>query len=416
MIMLIDFTVKNYRSIKDEQRLSMVAGKKGEHQETHLFTPKETPTTSLLKSAVIYGANASGKSTLINAIETMKIIVQDSASRYQAEDKLPIIPFLLDSDSRSEPTEFEIIFITEGVRYQYGFAATIDRIVEEWLIAYPKGRPQHWFARLYDEDKKKYEWKFGDKLTGHKQLWQESTRDNALFLSTAVQLNSEQLKPLYGWFSQNLTFMGIEDWSSPFVTMFLCEKENEKQKILNLLHAVDLDISDFVVENELLETQRDGKNEKFSLPKNVKTVHIDNKGNRVELDLKDESDGTQKFFAFIAPLILTLRFGKVMIVDELHDNFHPLIVRYIVELFHNPKTNPLNAQLIFTTHETAILSQEVFRRDQVWFCEKREKATHVYSLLEFKPRKGVTNLEKSYLSGRYGAIPFVKDITLSMGI
>ena len=105
-----------------------------------------------------------------------------------------------------------------------------------------------------------------------------------------------------------------------------------------------------------------------------------------------------------------------MIVDELHDNFHPLIVRYIVELFHNVKTNPLNAQLIFTTHETAVLSQEVFRRDQVWFCEKRDKATHVYSLLEFKPRKGVTNLEKSYLSGRYGAIPFLKDITLSMGI
>ncbi len=416
MFMLIEFTVKNYRSIKEKQVFSMVAGKKGEHQETHLFTPKETPTVPLLKSAVIYGANASGKSTLINAIETMKSIIQNSAGRYQAEDKLPIVPFLLDADTKNEPTEFEIIFIAEGVRYQYGFAATIDKIVEEWLIAYPKGRPQHWFARLYDEEEKKYKWKFGEKLTGHKQLWQESTRDNALFLSIAVQLNSEQLKAVYGWFSQNLTFMSMDSWDSPFMTMLLCEKENEKQKILNLLHAIDLDIDDFVVENELYETQQEGKSEKFSMPKSVKTVHIDSKGNRVELNLEDESDGTQKFFAFIAPLILTLRFGNVMIADELHDNFHPLIVRYVVELFHNPKTNPLNAQLIFTTHETAILSQEIFRRDQVWFCEKRDKSTYVYSLLEFKPRKGVTNLEKSYLSGRYGAIPFLKDITLSMGI
>jgi AAA15 family ATPase/GTPase len=413
-IVLVEFSVKNFRSIKEEQTFSMLADKKGEHRETHTFSPFNT-SFSLLKSAVIYGANASGKTTLIDSMKTMREIVTNSASKYSAEDQLPVTPYKLNQTSQSLPSEFEMIFFAEGIRYQYGFSATKERIWEEWLIAYPKGRAQHWFARLYEPTTKRHRWKFGDKLQGHKQLWQESTRENALFLSTAVQLNSEQLTPVYRWF-RNMTFMGIEEFDSPFITMLLCSQGDiDKEKILHLLHAVDLDIDDFVIEDETIEAQKDGRPHKFKMPKDVKTIHIDEDGNQIEFDLSDESDGTQKFFAFIAPLLLTLEQGGIMIVDELHDNFHPLMVEYIVKLFHNPKSNPKNAQLIFTTHETAILSQEVFRRDQVWFSEKREKQTRIYSLLEFKPRKYVTNLEKGYLSGRYGAVPFLKDITLSMG-
>jgi hypothetical protein len=147
----------------------------------------------------------------------------------------------------------------------------------------------------------------------------------------------------------------------------------------------------------------------------VKMWHKDSAGNSVALDLKEESDGTQKLFAFIGPWLDSLEKGHVLLIDELHDNFHPLMVKFLVDLFHNTATNKTNAQLIFTTHETSILSQDVFRRDQIWFCEKQNKATVLYSLVEFKPRKGVTDLEKAYLSGRYGALPYFKDITLEMG-
>jgi len=412
---LVEFSVRNFRSVKDEQVFSMLAGKKGEHRETHTFTPDDSSSLSLLKSTVIYGANASGKTTLIDAFKAMREIVVNSASRYSAEDILPVVPFRLNSRYIDKPSEFEAIFIADGIRYQYGFSATKRRICEEWLIAFPKGRAQHWFARIFDPKEKRYRWKFGDKLLGHKQLWQESTRENALFLSTAVQLNSEQLTPLYKWF-RNITFMGVEEFDSPFTTMFLCTRGDiEKGKILNLLHAVDIDIDDFIIESKAIETRKEGNMEKFSIPNKVKTVHTDEDGKNIEFELKEESDGTQKFFSFLAPLLMTLERGGIMVVDELHDNFHPLIVEYIVKLFHNIHSNPHNAQLVFTTHETAILSQDIFRRDQVWFCEKRNKSTHIYSLLEFKPRKGVTNIEKGYLSGRYGAIPFLRDIEFSMG-
>jgi AAA15 family ATPase/GTPase len=143
--------------------------------------------------------------------------------------------------------------------------------------------------------------------------------------------------------------------------------------------------------------------------------HKDNLDNKVTIKLEEESDGTQKLFGFNGPWLDSLENGHVLLIDELHDNFHPLMVKFLVDLFHSNITNKSNAQLIFTTHETSILSQDLFRRDQIWFCEKQNKATELYSLVEFKVRKGVTDIEKAYLSGRYGALPYFKNITLEMG-
>ena len=164
------------------------------------------------------------------------------------------------------------------------------------------------------------------------------------------------------------------------------------------------------VRKEMLERFKD---ETFF---NVKTAHILDNGKEVLFDLADESDGTQKIFALSGPWLDTLENGYVLVIDELHDNLHPLIVRFLIRLFHNLETNPRNAQLVFTTHDTSILSQEVFRRDQIWFCDKDEsQATQLYPLTDFSPRKGVESLERGYLSGRYGALPYLKDIKNVMG-
>lgn len=423
--MLIEFEVKNWRSIKETQTLSLVMDKGGELVESNSFDSAAPATTRLLRSSAIYGPNAAGKSNFINAMQTMRKIVVESASKGQRGDLVPVIPFLLDSDTEKAPTEFEVILVADGVRYQYGFSATTERITEEWLLAYPVGRPQRWFGRAWDSEKQTYDWEMGNALSGQKQLWQDSTRENALFLSTAVQLNSQQLQPVYDWFKKTLHMGGM---SSSF-TASLCKDGEQKKKVLEFLRAADFDIHDVVVESEkisikhLPEEMPDGvktsllaeiKDAEFF---DVKTVHKSSQGRLITFDFEDESDGTQKFFAFAGPWLDTLKNGYVLFVDELHDNLHPKLVQFLVELFHSNETNPNNAQLIFTTHETSILDQDVFRRDQIWFCEKdNEQATLLYPLTKFSPRKGRENLEASYLAGRYGALPYPRNLKGGMGV
>jgi len=422
--MLVDFRVKNYRSIKDDQTFSMVAASGNELEETNTFLLPKTKNVSLVKTAAIYGANAAGKSNLLKALKTMKKIILESNTR---GDKLDLQPFLLHTDSIDKPSEFEITFVFDEIRYQYGFTANSEKIIEEWLIAYPKGRPQNWFARAYDKEKKDYEWQFGDKLVGQKQIWKESTRSNALFLSTAVNLNSEQLKPIFDWFANKLKITGIQGWS-PTYTMQRCAEDDFKEKIMQFLKTADMDIEDIEVELEEFDVNKIPKDmpsnikielEKrmngMEIPKETKFLHLNNLNEKIALDFNDESEGTRKLFSFIGPWLDSLENGNVLLIDELHDNFHPLMVKFLIDMFHNNDLNKSNAQLIFTTHETSVLSQETFRRDQIWFCEKQDRATTLYPLTDFSPRKGVEDLEKGYLSGRYGALPFFKDISIAMG-
>ncbi len=420
--MLIELSVVNYRSIRDRQTLSLTKASGQELSSTNAFAVSAADDFELLRSAAIYGPNASGKSNLLSALGTMKEIVVMSASHQQRGDPLPMQPFRLDKATREAPSEFEVSFIVDGVRYQYGFSATQARIVEEWLLAYPRKRAQRWFSRVWDDANQTYHWDLGNNLTGEKQLWQKSTRDNALFLSTAVQLNSMQLQPLYDWFKFTLRTGKVGGWGIGF-SASLCEQA-EKAKILNLLQAADFGISDIEVESLPFDpdTLPDDMSKAFKeeVIKNmkgkeildIKTIHKTADGERVSFDLDEESDGTQRFFAFAGPWIDSLENGYVLFIDELHDNLHPKLVQFLVELFHSDETNPKNAQLVFTTHETSILNQEVFRRDQIWFCEKDSyQATQLYPLTDFSPRKGRENLELAYLSGRYGALPFIQPLS-----
>lgn len=421
--MLIEFSVTNFKSIRDRQTLSLVASKSNELADTQPF---DAPVSGggdikLLPSTAIYGANAAGKSNLLEAFSAMKIIVLESTVKLHRGALLPINPFKLDATTRNAPTKFEVIFIAGDVRYQYGFSATNERIVDEWLLAYPKNRPQHWIDRVWNKQKKKHDWSLGEFLVGEKNLWQKSTRENALFLSTAIQLNSQQLQPVFDWFKKT-RMVGISA-CDPVFSASLCAEKNKKQKILEHLQAADLGIDNIQVattpfDPEILpegmpKSMRQAIAQEMKNGKHyeIQTVHHDTNDKPVVFDFNDESDGTQKFFSFAGPWVDVLTNGYVLFVDELHNNMHPKLVTYLINLFNNKKTNPRDAQLIFTTHETAILNQKVLRRDQVWFCEKdKAQATQVYPLSDFNPRKGRENLELAYLSGRYGAVPFVSSV------
>jgi hypothetical protein len=419
--MLIEFSVANFRSLRESQIFSLAKAKGDELLESNTFAASAFNRFELLRSAAIYGPNASGKSNFLRALRTMRQVVLESASSLQRGDQLPVTPFRLHPASAGQPSEFEVTFIVGQVRYQYGFSASAERIHEEWLLAYPKGRPQRWFGRVWDEQRGGYEWELGNNLSGEKQLWQKSTRDNALFLSTAVQLNSEQLQPIYDWFKKTLRMTHVGGWSAAF-TASLCE-QSEKAQVVDFLRAADLNIDDIQIEKQTFDVQTlpddmpeslraaiagDMKDKQIL---QIKTVHKGSDGEAVVFDLADESDGTQKLFAFAGPWIDALANGYVLFVDELHDNLHPRLVQFLVQLFHNAETNRHNAQLVFTTHETSILNQDVFRRDQIWFCEKsRDQATCLYPLTDFSPRKGRENLELAYLSGRYGAMPYIRPL------
>jgi len=416
--MLIEFSVANFRSFQERQNFSMAKASGQELGDTNTFKVKAANEFDLLRSAAIYGPNAGGKTNLLRAVRAMKEVVLHSAGK-QRGDLLPVEPFRLNLATQQQPSEFEMIFIVDGVRYQYGFTATSDRVHEEWLLAYPRKRPQRWFGRSWDAIKQRYDWELGSNLTGEKHLWQKSTRDNALFLSTAVQLNSQQLQPIYDWFKTTLRTGQVGGWGVGF-SASMCGGA-EKARVVNFLKAADLGISNIEVDEELFDPDKLPDDMPESIKENlakemsgkkfldIKTIHETAEGNKVIFDLNDESDGTQRFFGFAGPWLDCLENGYVLFIDELHDNLHPKLVQFLVQLFHSSETNPKNAQLVFTTHETSILNQDVFRRDQIWFCEKdTSQATQLYPLTDFSPRKGRENLELSYLSGRYGALPFVQ--------
>lgn len=422
--MLIEFKVTNYRSIKETQTLGMAASKYyDDHEETNCFDSGVTGLPKLLHTTVIYGPNATGKSNLIKSMHFMQNFVLLSHS-HQEGQRINFTPFALATGLREQPSEFEIYFVHNNVRYQYGFSLDTERVKEEWLFAYPEGKPQKWFERSYDKATDKEKWHFGSKFTGRKQLWQKSTRKNALFLSTAIQLNNEQLKPVFNWFQHKLAVILPQNPINLDFSINQCASEGGKEKVMEFMNSADLSISGIDVESKNVPIPQE------VLPSNmpqelkekivkdlqekgvtlIRFQHRDEKNEPVFFDISEESDGTQKFFAFAGPWLDVLAKGRILFVDELDTSLHPLLVRFLIEIFHNSKTNPHNAQLIFTTHNTSFLAAELFRRDQIWFMEKdRENATNMYPLSDFRARKDEA-LEKRYLQGRYGALPFIGDL------
>ncbi len=421
--MLVEFRVKNFRSLRDEQVLSLVASTDKTLLDTHALSTGLRAAPHLLKSAVVYGANASGKSNLIKALQYMRGVVLESAAVIQPGQTYSVQPFRLDVGSASQPTEFEVTFILNGVRYQYGFAMTSQRIVSEQLLVYKAFKPQRWFERRFDAESGKDVYEFGPSLKGAKSLWEGATRSNALFLSMAVQLNSDALRPVFDWFANRLVIFNEQSPLSPQFSVQMLKHEAKRKAICDFLRAADISIAEIdvatkqaLVHNfhfDLATGKREEESSEQAIDE-VKFHHVTEQGEAV-FDLMDESSGTRNLLFLTGPILDILNKGLTLVVDELDTSLHTLLVQALVRLFHQIEVNTGGAQLIFTTHDTSLLdAYGLFRRDQIWFVEKgSDQSSSLYPLLDFSPRKNEA-FERGYLQGRYGALPFLRNQSLGV--
>lgn len=422
--MLVEFSVTNYKSILERQTLNMAASSYfKEYEALNTFAlEQDDGVPRLLRSSVLYGPNASGKSTLIQALQFVEGRVLSSQKESQAGDEIDVTPFKLTADSRAADSEFEVTFIEQGVRYEYGFRCNRSRFTEEWLFAYPLGRAQKWFHRVFDAEKGQDVYKFSTSFLGGRQRhgWARQTRSNALFFSTAIQLNNEQLRPAFDWFNLRLrVFDSVRGFSSAY-TVQRCNKDEDRVRVVEFMNSADLSISDIQIKETAFSAEalpkgmptairdeflKDLAGKKFVEPR---FFHRDvDTQESVEFDEDEESDGTRALFAFAGPWLDVLENERVLVVDELDTSLHPLLVHHLVKRLHNAGSK---AQLIFTTHDTTLLSQKLLRRDQVWFMEKDARsATRLYPLSDFSPRDNEA-VERGYLNGRYGGIPFLKEL------
>ncbi|BAY75123.1 hypothetical protein NIES25_15410 [Nostoc linckia NIES-25] len=429
--MLIEFSVENYRSIQEKQTLSMVASEDEKMLHTNSFVMPDTDKLRLLTSAVIYGPNASGKSNLLRAMQTLRTLVINSATKMQVGEKLPIEPFKLNRESAKNPTNFEVIFIHQGTRYEYGVSLNRERVYQEWLIAYPNEHQQNWFSRQYIPDNPKfqadegYKWSFGKGLKGEKLRIKKFVRSNSLFLSHAAQNNHPQLTQIFKWFEDEINILNPSSHAMRFTLSIFDEDDTFKTRVAKLLSEADIGISGIKIEEKSISERLSSlfkpfiKQENEQLEGDIKihqldviTIHRMNDSNEeIEFDMDDESDGTQRLFEMAGLWLYVLEDGEILLVDELDRSLHPVLSKALLKMFNDPEINKNNAQLIFTTHDTILLDAEMLRRDQVWFTEKDKSMTKLYSLLDFEPRED-ESLQKGYLRGRYGGIPFINGLSI----
>jgi AAA15 family ATPase/GTPase len=414
--MLIEFSVGNYRSFKKTMTFSMIASnvisKDKALDENNVFSPDGK--LKLLKCAAIYGANASGKSNLVQALRYMRQFVLSSSKDTQADEPIGVESFRLSTEVEDAPSFFEIVFLLDGTRFRYGFEADVGRIHSEWLFHVPATKEARLFLREKDKFTVASDYKEGRGL-------QERTRDNALFLSVVAQFNGELSQRILKWFQDLQVMSGLEDRGYREYTIREFEGNKLKDDILAFVKKMDLGIDNIEIESESDEVSASAKiyygggqfRTYFLTRKSVKTLHkkYGKKNDVISAEVfdidKQESEGTKKIFALSGPLMDALQGGKTLVIDELDARFHPLITLSIIRLFNSNQTNPHNAQLVFTTHDTNLLNNKIFRRDQIWFTEKDKLgATDLYSLVEIKIRNDAS-FEKDYISGKYGAIPFV---------
>ncbi|MEI6389222.1 MAG: ATP-binding protein, partial [Spirochaetota bacterium] len=365
----------------------------------------------------IYGANASGKTNLLSALSFFQAMVRDSATRLISGQSLAVRGFAFDEALSARPSSFELVALVDGIRYQYGFSATADRIHEEWLLVYKSVKPQLWFSRKWNQDRGIYDYAaFSSHFLGAKEHWRLSTRENALFLSTAVQWNSDQLQPLWNWIVNSLIIIGPQAPLTLALTIEAIGDAGSKAAILDFLNSADLGIADVEVKKEtgrqtnFLIDGATGKvvvNEVTDAEINTPLFTHRSENASAKFGVSEESSGTMRLFAFSGILLHVLRRGMTLVIDEIESSMHPLLVRYMLSTFFSSKTNTRGAQVVFSTHATALLDDELLRRDQIYFTEKDATlATKLTPLSEFSARKHEA-FERNYLQGRYGGIPVI---------
>ena len=420
--MLLSFTVGNFRSFKGSKTFSMKAASIQEHKD---FV-RESNNTKLLPVAAVYGANSSGKSNLLSALKTMKNTLLSSVKTNPTE-KLKTDTFKLDEEYPQKPTLFDVVFSTNGTTYRYGFEYTETSITGEWLYTLNNDREKNLFIRNSEGIGVTKDFPEGkDK--------EEATAENRLFLSLVAQLNGKTALAVMKWFEDLRIISGVYDSSfKDYSFKYLFADNPQSQLAQTFVNSMDLGFTslrkDESKEKEYDLSNTNNKNildrvfEKYMLNWPALKIQTGHKvllkdGSFTEAFFPNdemESEGTKKIINMSGPIVDSIINGGIIVVDEFDAKLHPLLTKKIIDIFNSPETNPNNAQLIFATHDTNLLSNKIFRRDQIWFAEKNreDESTDIYPLSEIKEQNGdkIRNdrvYEKDYINGKYGAIPYLR--------
>lgn len=421
-IMLVELCVSNFLSFRKRQKFSLV-------KALNFINAESGPSSNsgndsdLLPVAVIYGANASGKSNFYRCIGTIHSMVIESSNESQSGDELPIMPFMLDTNFENSPSEFEISIKIDDVIFCYKFSATSEQIYTESLIEHISDTKENTlFSRSWSPKKKDFIWDLGGLKEKYSDYWKKSTRPNSLFLSTAVQLNSKKLLPIFKWFQKKLIVAPFRGWNPEFTAKMF---DNNKETVLKLLNSADVGIADIekidnVTDSKMVPTlpmsNRLRRMEKIDAHSSLDLVaaHENNEGEKVYFKFDHESRGTRTLFAYAGPFLDALQRGKTIVIDDFNESLHPKLKRFLIELFNNTNINDSGAQLIFSTHDTSLLNEVNFEADQIWFCEREQcQSTKLYSLFDVALTNKAKNLESAYLSGRFKGTPLVKQLELT---
>lgn len=421
--MLIAFRTRNYLSLRDDVELSMVVPNWVDMRGCATF-PGPAPDLRVGSVAAIYGANASGKTTVIRALWQMSVMVTNSHQRWKSRAEVPHFPFF-SNKYKEEPTFYEADVLLDGAHYQYGMTFNSERILQEWLYTFPKSRPRLVFER---DATRENEYRFGRHTRGRLSVIAELTRPNSLFLSAAAANNHPDFIKLAEWFDDGIQRAMPQDRGERLASTYeRLEDESTRKQLIDLVRFADLGIQDISVTEEPLDEQfrdqfikimavvdSDFQPDETVLRRarqSLELSHETEAGEVAVLNVKHESDGTRTWLALLGHIVTSLDAGSVLLVDELDASLHPKLSSEIVRIFHDPQINTKGAQLVFNTHDPSLmgslLGESPLRRDEVWLTEKdRFGVTHLYPLTDFRPRKS-ENIERGYLQGRYGGVPFI---------
>ena len=417
--MLLQFNVTNALSFKDEAILDLIADTDSSHEENLI----KNKNSKVLPSIAIYGANASGKSNLFKALTAAILYVRNS-NNMQINSKIALVPFLLDQESRYNPVRMDFIFVRNEIKYEYGFAADSEKVYEEYLYAYKSAKPSLIFER-FEVNKYRYTASLKNSL----KQYESKNADNKLFLATATAWNCQETKEAFLWFAEDIDTFDRASIEGAMSALMDADKNNlSKGFLLKALNIADFNISDYEYTAKTSDLSQIplppglALDEKLLGEIKAKTwdlrfVHDVENSEQIEkyvLPYQMESNGTMSFVAYGLVIYEALKKGKTIVVDEIDNGLHPVLVQYLINLFNHSKVNRNGAQLIFNTHAVTLLDLDVFRRDQIYFVEKDNKTgkSELFALSDFSPRK-TEKVQKGYLQGRYGALPEIglEDIT-----
>ena len=405
--MLLRFRAKNHLSLREAQELSLVSSSLKD-VETGLIAFPGPRDARALPVAVIYGANAAGKSNVVDAISYMRSVVLLSHREGTPGGGVSRAPFALDKAYLNAPSSFDADFVVDGTRYHYGFSVRDNAFAGEWLHSFPSGRRQ----TLFERDRQTFD--FGRSLKGRNRVIADLTRSNSLFVAAAAQNDHEELSKISKFFQSVVLFSGSD---APGI---IGDPSSELSRVVAFLSEIGTGVDGYrFTENEMsadilevltpLHSYLVKKNPEAKMPDKFHVIQLSHQsaqGEKVFLDFDRESRGTRRLLFLLQPAMRVLETGGVLIVDEIDASLHTKACEAIIALFSSKEKNRASAQLIATTHDTNLLRSPLLRRDQIWFTEKGpDQATHLYPLTDFHTRQG-DNIEKGYLQGRYGAIPF----------